>query len=137
MDGDGNPLLIDPTSIDPWEHLDYDRQTGNIVARFIPTRQNWDPSGMETVRLLKLAQREHLAEGYKRTYRRLSEVVQRFIQDSQMAPDSFIQSLPSHDDHRLAGWCFGRGANTEEPFSTLRAQRPDLWQRIRHKFGLE
>ena len=33
-DASGTPSLIDPTAIDPWEHLFFDTMTGNIVARY-------------------------------------------------------------------------------------------------------
>ncbi len=137
LDEDGNPLLIDPTSIDPWEHLDYDVKTGNIVARFIPTKAIQDPLGMETVRLLRLAQREHLAEGYRRTYRRLSKALRLFIEGNQMPAEEFIRSLHELDDHRLAGWCFGRGADSEEPFRTVQERNPETWRQIRQSFELE
>lgn len=34
LDETNNPLLLDPTSENPWQHLDFDPETGNIVPRF-------------------------------------------------------------------------------------------------------
>ncbi len=30
----GQPALVDPSAEDPWEHLDFDPDTGNVTARY-------------------------------------------------------------------------------------------------------
>jgi uncharacterized protein (TIGR02646 family) len=66
----GQPLIIDPTVEDPWQHLDFDPKTGNLVARFDRASDDWSPRGEATVELLQLDRREALAQGYLRTFSR-------------------------------------------------------------------
>ncbi|WP_156427859.1 hypothetical protein [Thiohalocapsa sp. ML1] len=51
-DAMGEPLLIDPTVDAPWEHLDFDPETGNVVARFDLERNAFCPKGEKTVETL-------------------------------------------------------------------------------------
>ena len=124
---EGQPLLIDPTTEEPWLCLDFDPTTGNVVARFDVDANNWSPQGLKTVEVLQLDRREALATGYRRTLRRLSSVVERHL--SEGAPDaaSLIAALRDADDHGLLGWCFMGTGQTMSPFSNLRQQQPDAW----------
>jgi uncharacterized protein (TIGR02646 family) len=124
---EGQPLLIDPTAEEPWQYLDFDPATGNIVARFELNTNDWSPKGLTTVEVFHLDRREALAIGYQRTYRRLSDIVERFLAEGTPAADDFFVSLSAADDHGLLGWCFkGTGKNIR-PFSDLREQQPDVW----------
>jgi uncharacterized protein (TIGR02646 family) len=74
---EGQPLLIDPTAEEPWLYLDFDPTTGNVVARFDADANDWSPKGLKTVEILQLDRRESLAVGYRKTFRRLSALVER------------------------------------------------------------
>jgi uncharacterized protein (TIGR02646 family) len=124
---DGAPLLIDPTAENPWDYLDFDPATGNIVARFELDRDGWSPKGENTVRLLHLDRREALAASYRRTYVRLSTLVSHYLANPDVAADLPAQ-LARYDDHGLLGWCLRGPGQNASPFAELRQQHPAIWQ---------
>ena len=120
-------MLVDPTAEEPWHHLDFDPTTGNVVARFDTNANDWSAKGLRTVEVLQLDQREAMAAGYSKTYRRLSALVERHLQEGLNNGAAFVASLHEADDHGLLGWCvIGTGANLP-PFSDLRVRHPDVW----------
>jgi uncharacterized protein (TIGR02646 family) len=122
----GAPLLIDPTAEDPWQHLDFDPDTGNIIARFDLVANEYSVKGMNTVEVLRLDRREALSVGYQRTYRRLSDLV-RCVLNGTADSEALPAALQGADDHGLLGWCFmGSGSNIE-PFKSLREQHLPIW----------
>ena len=123
----GAPLLVDPTAEDPWQCLDFDPTTGNIVARFDAGQNGYSVKGVETVKLLQLDQREAMASGYKKTLRRLSRVVEEML--GQVDPDAaaLIATLRDADDHGLLTWCFHGSGRNEAPFRDLCGRRPAVW----------
>ncbi len=124
---DGAPVLVDPTTDDPWRHLDFDPDTGNISALFDTDSNEWSPRGTKTVEILQLDRREALNAGYQKTWRRLRIRLEAAIQDAAPDPAILAVALREADDHRLLGWCFtGTGRNVA-PLSTLRRQHPDVW----------
>jgi uncharacterized protein (TIGR02646 family) len=123
----GQPMLIDPTAEEPWQYLDFDPTTGNVVARFDLDSNNWSPKGQGTVELLQLDRREALAVGYRRTYRRLAALVERYLNEIGSPADSLVAALRDADDHGLMGWCFmGTGRNSP-PFRDLCECQPEVW----------
>lgn len=124
---DGTPLLVDPTSEDPWQCLDFDPTTGNIVAKFDVDQNGYSMKGVETVKLLQLDQREAMASGYKKTLRRLTRIVEDII--GKVAPDAvtLIAALSEADDHGLLTWCFHGSGQNEYPFRDLRVRHNDVW----------
>jgi uncharacterized protein (TIGR02646 family) len=123
----GLPLLVDPTVDDPWQFLDFDPVTGNIVARFDLAANDWTAKGTKTVEALHLNCREALAASYQRTHRRLKSLVETALQ--QPAPDAgaLADALREADDHGLLGWYFtGTGASVE-PFAGLFQNHPAVW----------
>lgn len=125
LDND-EPLLIDPTAEDPWLHLDFHPETGNIVARFDTRLNDWSSKGQKTVEILQLDRREALAVGYQKTFSRLSNVIEQW-QAHNEAVDALIASLRAADDHGLLGWCVLGTGQTISPFRDLQAQHPDAW----------
>jgi hypothetical protein len=126
----GEPLLIDPTFEEPWEYLDYDPKTGNIMERYILNRNEVSERGKITVDVLKLKERDALANGHRTTFRRLKEQVEAFLADSAMDANIFVGKLKADDKHNLLGWClYGNGGN-EEPFKTLRREHPHAWEAL-------
>lgn len=129
------PLLIDPTAEDPWQHIDFDPITGNVVARFDRFTNGFSPKGSATVDLLRLDRREAMAEGLKRTFRRLAATVEQFLESGRSDSAPLVANLRRCDDHGLLGWCFdGRGQELP-PFRDLRMGHPPVWDECRSAFG--
>jgi uncharacterized protein (TIGR02646 family) len=123
----GQPLLIDPTEEDPWCHLDFDPDTGNLAARFDPQASAYSVKGERTVEILKLDQREALAAGHLKTWNRLVKIVREHM--ANPAPDgaALAMELIHADEHGLLGWCFDGAGHSESPFRDLRDRMPQVW----------
>lgn len=120
------PLLIDPTAVNPWEFLDFDPKVGLLTARYLVQTGEYSMRGETTVELLRLDRREALEAGYKRTWKRLAAHVEAFLLQPGNA-GHLPQQLLDSDDHGLLGWCIdGTGAN-EPPMSDLRERHPAVW----------
>ena len=124
----GRPLLIDPTREDPWRHLDFDPDTGNITARFDLALNDWSAKGMATVAVFQLDQREALSAGYLKTLRHLSEIVRRALCQGAMDAPALMGELKNADDHGLLAWCLSDRGQTTAPFSELYQQYPRIWR---------
>ena len=124
---ENRPLLIDPTAEDPWRHLDFDPVTGNLVARFDVQANDWSPKGLKTVEVLQLDRREALASGYRKTFSRLSKLVEQFLATDAPTAADLMAALREADDHGLLDWCFRHSGQTIKPFSNLRKNHPRLW----------
>jgi uncharacterized protein (TIGR02646 family) len=124
-----HPLLIDPTAEDPWIHLDFDPDTGNITARFDEHANNWSMKGVKTVQVLQLDRREALSAVYLISFRRLASVVQKFLAGEIGTTESLIAHLKDANDHGLLGWCFGATGQGIQPFSDLYRKCPLVWAR--------
>lgn len=129
----GKPLLVNPTSENPWMHIDFDPDTGNLMARFEITTNDWSPKGAATVKVLQLDGREALAAGYRKTYLKLAEVVNKALADPVM-PDAaaLIQSLKNEDEHGLLEWCLCFAGQQTTLFSQLKKQHAQLWDECKN-----
>jgi uncharacterized protein (TIGR02646 family) len=128
LDQERQPLLIDPTVEDPWAFMDFDPDTGNLVARFDTTSSGWMIKGEETVRVLQLSSREALANRYKNTYRRLRLAVQGILETpSTPAPEAAKQMVAADEHGQLLTWCLQGAGQLQAPFAQLRSGRPDVW----------
>lgn len=124
------PLLINPTAEDPWQHLDFDPDTGNLTARYDIRANDWSAKGIKTVEVLRLDRREAMATGYARTYRRLVGIVQdslTSLANNAMTTPALLAVLREADDHGLLPWCFNAAGQALAPFSDLRQQYPQVW----------
>ncbi len=121
------PLLIDPTKEEPWLHLDFDPQTGNIVPRFNPNTMTFSEKGEQTVITLQLDQREALAAGYKKTFKNLSEEIRHFLDNPDNSIDELIAKLQEKDEHGLLGWIFLGTGSFVNPFNELQSTNPSVW----------
>lgn len=126
---DGSALLIDPTLENPWDYLDFDPKTGIITARFDARANTQFSQGVSTVNTLQLDRREALAEGYKKTWQRLIKKVVSFLEKPDNASE-FIPKLLEADDHHLLGWCVHGTGDTEQPFTQLKQNHPDIWRTL-------
>jgi uncharacterized protein (TIGR02646 family) len=127
LSGAGEPMLIDPSIENPWEYLDFDPDTGNLTARYDLEHAAPSPKGENTVQVLQLDRREGMAEGYRRTYRRLVTRVRDALAENAINPRQLAQDLQQADDHGLLGWCFGPVGCRLSPFKELRQKAPDIW----------
>lgn len=124
----GQPVLVDPSAEDPWEHLDFDPDTGNLTARYDMSSSSPSPRGVGTVRLLQLDRREAMTEGYRRTYRRLADRVREALAlPGAIDAAQLVSDLLRSDDHGLMGWCFGPIGSKLRPFADLHRRAPDTW----------
>lgn len=127
LSGDGEPMLVDPSIENPWEYLDFDPDTGNLTARYDADCGASSPKGESTVRILRLDRREGMAEGYRRTYRRIVTCVQDFLTGGCVDPQRLAQELLEADDHGLLGWCLGPVGVRMTPFAELLRNTPQAW----------
>ena len=125
----GRPMLIDPTSEEPWDSLDFDPATGNITAKFDLRANDFSVRGQKTVDTLQMDRREALAAGYVHSYKKLCIAINNFFlhTPSQIA-DQLIADLLKEDEHGLLGWCFKGTGQNEAPFSQLKNQHPAVWR---------
>ena len=129
----GRPLLVDPTVDDPWAVLDFDPRTGNLAARFDRGANAFYRKGNETVKLLQLDRREALSDGYRKTWRRVSRVVERYLSGEEPGAE-LTDRLLEADDHGLLGWCFDGAGENEPPFREWRERDPALWKACAERF---
>jgi uncharacterized protein (TIGR02646 family) len=126
----GRPLLIDPSSEDPWQHLDFDPDTGGLTARFDLQANDWSAKGAKTVEVLRLDRREALANVYKATFRRLCRIVRASLGADNISVPTLLDELQEADDRGLLHWCFGPIGQTVAPFSALH-QHSEVWTACR------
>jgi uncharacterized protein (TIGR02646 family) len=124
------PLLIDPTAEEPWDYLDFDPKTGNIMARFDKTTNNKSEKGSKTVKVLQLNRREALADGYKKTFRKIKAEVERKLSETSPDAAEFKKFIGDIDEHGLIGWGFIGVGREQSPFSDLRKRHPKFWEEI-------
>lgn len=129
----GMPLIVDPTVEEPWSYIDFDPDIGVLVPTFDSTANAPSPKGETTVTVLKLDRREALQSVYLRTWRRLCNVVGA-IQRREITPDDAFANFVQDDDHGLIGWCITGTGKTVEPFQTLWAERPDVWEACKAEY---
>lgn len=137
LDGAGNPLLIDRTTEDPWDHLFYDSHTGNITGRYDRAAGRFDPRGAYTTDIQVLPLNiEAVTEGRQRTHRNLKRAVNHFLAtarqggDRSAAGEALVESVRDNDAFGLGKWFFERDGSAEEPFRALKDGFPQLWQAI-------
>jgi len=126
LDG-GTPLLVKPTIDDPWQFLDFDPTTGNLVPRFFAATDATTLKGEKTVEVLQLDRREALATGYQKTYVRICAEIEQVLANPAPNTIALIHKLTQTDEYGLLGWCFrGTGASMS-PLTDLRARHPAVW----------
>lgn len=133
----GLPLLINPTTEDPWDYLFFDPHTGQITARFRGDTAAPDPRGQHTTDPSVLPLNiEAVTEGRQRTYRNLRRAVDRFLEVA-VSEDTFdaarselLDAVRDADAFGLANWCFARDGNRVNPFQLLRDRHLEVWQAV-------
>lgn len=127
----GQPSLVDPSAEDPWDHLDFDPDTGNLTARYDVASGTPSAKGECTVQLLQLDRREAMTEGYRRTFLRLAACVRQALSADEIDAENLTSALLQADDHGLMAWCFGPVSAWLQPFEELRREAPNVWEACR------
>lgn len=130
----GQPTLVKPTIDDPWQFLDFDPETGNLVPRFHPASGGTTLKGEKTVEVLQLDRREALARGYQKSFRRICSKIEEMLPQAAPSAAGLVHELAEADDHGLLGWCFrGAGVNAK-PLTDLRQCHPAVWAACEQAF---
>ncbi len=137
LDALDKPLLIDPTSDNPWDHLFFEPKTGMLVARWDAETDSPDPKGLATTdpALLPL-NIESITEGRRRVVRRLMRAVGGYLSESAYpgrrteALRILKEAISDNDDYGLTPWFFRQNGQGSEPFRSLRKKDPDAWTEI-------
>jgi uncharacterized protein (TIGR02646 family) len=129
----GNPVLLDPTTDDPWQFLDFSTTTG-ILFPLADIDGRTTTKGKKTVELLKLDQRDEVNIGYQKSFRRIKRAIDAAV--AERAPDAtvLIHALTDADDHGLLGWCFRGNGMNESPLSELRQTHLAVWAACEQAF---
>jgi uncharacterized protein (TIGR02646 family) len=129
---DGEPLLIDPSSDDPWAYLDFQPRTGNIVARTDPSSGEESLKGKATVEILQLDRRQRVANLYKKASARIVKIVEQILAEG--FAERHLDELRNADGHGLLGWCFLGAGQGDFPYRTLRESDPNAWNACQQAF---
>ena len=124
LDTHGAALLIDPSHDDPWQHLTFDSETGNIDPVFDLALNDYSPKGLATTNVLKLNRLRALQAAYLSSYARLEHVMSA---DADSTPQALVSKLLEADDHGLLGWCFSPQGKRQAPFDRLTDSHLQIW----------
>jgi hypothetical protein len=125
---DGEPAIIDPTQIDPWRHLALDQATGILAPRF---HGEWeDERGRQTLKVIDRLNYEDVAEGRRRTMRRLERAAVAALAAEDDAPseaDALWREV-DEDDYGVAAWFALWEGQRMTPFAEIRSRKPTIWR---------
>src|SRR6266511_1984844 len=126
---DGQPLMIDPTLVDPCLHLILDTSTWVLAPRFLSDGP--DTKGNATLTVLDVINHEDIIEGRARSIRRLRDIAGDILQHGNGADKRLRLAREIYeDDFGVSSWfAFWEGAN-ESPFSDVRSLYPGVWRRF-------
>lgn len=137
LDASGQPLLIDPTSEDPWDSLFYDSHTGLITARIDPATGIPNPKGSHTSSQQVLPLNfEAVTRGRRSTHRNLRRAVAAFVASvsghgpSHAAQAELLETVTDNSLYGLADWCFRREGSDEYEFHVLKTSHPSVWSDV-------
>jgi uncharacterized protein (TIGR02646 family) len=121
------PLLIDPSATDPWRQLVPDISTGMLAPRFhgqIPDR-----GATETLRVLDILNQEAVAEGRRKSIRRLLRAASKLAGSADLpAKSEELWLAVDDDDYGVAAWFALWEGQDSMPFSTIKQTRPQMWR---------
>lgn len=127
LDADEQPLLVDPSEVNPWDFIDFNPDTCTFVARYDLATEAPSARGAKTVALLQLDRREALEAGYRKTHRCILALFERALQHSDVDADALCRDLSEADDHGLLGWYLTGTGQHLSPFREIRAKHPKAW----------
>ena len=124
----GDPLLIDPSKVDPWKHLILDTASGLIAARWIGP--DWDELGKATLDVIAPLNHEAVIEGRARMQQRLRGATAAVLADNDRESRSSLLALAHEDDTGVSGWFAAWEGSRESPFAELRGSNDGVWRRF-------
>lgn len=125
---DGQPLMIDPTRVDPWRHLTLDTASGVVAPRYVG--DHFDVYGECTLDVLPTINYEAVADGRARICRRVRRAVESV--NATPTPELVAELLAeaAQDDVGVSRWYgFWEGAGESE-MVVLRKTRHNIWRRF-------
>lgn len=127
LDSEGTPLIIDPTRLDPWNHLILDTANGLLAPRFLD--DDFDAKGEATLEVLSCVNFESVTEGRKRVIRRYYEAVDHVLK-AEDSPSAFsgVAREVREDEYGIASWFALREGAMERRFLQLKEQHPIHWR---------
>lgn len=84
------------------------------------------------MKILCLDQREAVAAGYQRSYKRLSAILEQFF-ENRRGGDSLIERLFEADDHGLLGWFICGNGQSESLAHRLKDEFPIKWAELQKR----
>ena len=129
------PLLLDPTQDEPWEHLDFDPQTGNLTGRWVLASKGVSPRGQATVNHLSLDRREALSVGHLKNWCRIRECIERYLANPNNDPVKFVDEVFDMDDYGLLDWALRWTPTIVPPFTELQKSFPETWELCQARSG--
>ncbi|WP_372499374.1 HNH endonuclease signature motif containing protein [Streptomyces lichenis] len=127
IDSMGVPLIIDPTRVDPWDHLILDTATGYLAPRFV--EDDFDPMGEATLDVLSCINFESVTEGRKRIIRRYYEAVNRVL-EANGSPRQLagLMREVKEDEYGVSTWFALRDGAAEDKFLQMKEDFPRCWR---------
>lgn len=127
LDSTGAPLIIDPTRIDPWDHLILDTTNGLLAPRFL--NNEFDVMGETTLDVLACINFESVTEGRKRVIRRYYEAFERVLETngSPFQVSGLAREI-REDDHGVSTWFSLREGAAEKLPQQLKVKHPQCWR---------
>jgi hypothetical protein len=126
---DGEPLIINPASEDPWRFLFLDLSSGVLAPRF--DEDSPSEKGAATLQAVDILNHEGVIESRARYIRRLKGFAKELLQcDASNAVASKFISEILHNDFGVASYVVLWDGAFESPFSDVRAGFPRLWRRL-------
>jgi uncharacterized protein (TIGR02646 family) len=133
IDGDGNPLLLDPAFDDPWDSLFLDETTGLLIPRIYPGNRH-SLRGIETLRILgAVVNRDSVTLGRAQQWRNLISTLEHWRDRGAPSKNchELISLLTRDDQYGLVTWALKReGAECPEVLA-IRHKDPELWVNLR------
>lgn len=120
---DGQPLLINPVEVDPWEHVILDSATGRLAPRF-RVDGSIDPMGDTTIEIIAPLNFESVTEGRIKAIRRLrvgADAV--LIHGDTSKTRQRLHEAVGDDDFGVANWYLEWEGREE---TAVRRALPDL-----------
>jgi uncharacterized protein (TIGR02646 family) len=124
----GDPLLIDPTMVDPWKHLTLDTASGYVAPRFLD--DHFDIYGDETLRVLPTINYEAVAEGRAQICRRVISAVEAVNSDPTFDAISMLLSEVTKDDVGVSRWYGYWEGSGEAEMLLFKQTRRTIWKRF-------
>jgi uncharacterized protein (TIGR02646 family) len=93
LDANGLPMMLDPSSENPWDFIDFNPDTCTFVARFDLTSNAPFARGAKTIEVLQLDRREALEAGYRKTHRRILALAEQAIDQANLSAIEFRDAI--------------------------------------------